>query len=50
MVDQHPPGAHLSSEIIRIFPVRIIAWNLDPDHPGTHSRPVTAAVADDRVA
>ena len=50
LVDQHTPGSHLSSEILRIFPVRIIAWNIDPDHPGMQSRRVTPVQADFRVA
>src|SRR5579862_1031584 len=34
LVDQETPGTHLSSEILRWVPVRIIAWGLATDHPG----------------
>jgi pyridoxamine 5'-phosphate oxidase family protein len=33
---------HLASEIIRIHPRRLIAWNVDPEHPGLRSRDVAA--------
>jgi pyridoxamine 5'-phosphate oxidase family protein len=50
LADQHTPGEQMSSEIIRIVPVHIIAWGIDPDRPGMRSRRVTPAQADFRVA
>ena len=42
-----PPGAsepsagdHLSSEIIRVHPRRVLAYNVDPDRPGLQTRDV----------
>ena len=46
LVDQETPG----TEILRVVPVRIIAWGLDTDHPGMQSRRVTPAEAAFRVA
>ncbi|OHV31753.1 MULTISPECIES: PPOX class F420-dependent oxidoreductase [Pseudofrankia] len=38
----HPPtDAHLATEIIRIHPRRVVAYNVDPDSPGLHTRDVT---------
>jgi pyridoxamine 5'-phosphate oxidase family protein len=36
------PGAdgHLAPEIIRIRPRRVLAYNVDPDHPGLQARDV----------
>jgi pyridoxamine 5'-phosphate oxidase family protein len=31
----------LSSHIIRIHPHRVVSWNVDPAHPGMHTRDVT---------
>ncbi len=36
--DEDPPAAHLSREVIRIRPRRIISWGLDPDAPGMSAR------------
>ena len=33
LVDQQTPGAHLSSQIIRVHPDRIISWGLDSRRP-----------------
>jgi pyridoxamine 5'-phosphate oxidase family protein len=33
---------HLASEIIRIHPRRLIAYNVDPEHPGLQTRDVEA--------
>jgi pyridoxamine 5'-phosphate oxidase family protein len=33
---------HLASEIIRIHPRRLIAYNVDPEHPGLRTRDVAA--------
>ena len=33
---------HLAAEIIRIHPRRLIAWNVDPEHPGLRTRDVAA--------
>jgi pyridoxamine 5'-phosphate oxidase family protein len=38
VVGTHDPQGHLAPEIIRIHPGRIIAFNVDPDHPGFESR------------
>jgi pyridoxamine 5'-phosphate oxidase family protein len=34
------PSGHLAAEIIRIHPRRILAFNVDPDHPGFEARDV----------
>jgi pyridoxamine 5'-phosphate oxidase family protein len=33
-----PTDAHLAAEMIRIHPRRIIAFNVDPEHPGLQTR------------
>ncbi len=33
-------GGHLAPEIIRIHPRRVLAFNVDPDHPGLQARDV----------
>ena len=38
--DAVPADAHLAAEIIRIQPRRIIAFNVDPEHPGLQARDV----------
>ena len=38
--DAVPADAHLAAEIIRIHPRRIIAFNVDPEHPGLQTRDV----------
>ncbi len=38
--DAVPGDAHLAAEIIRIHPRRIIAFNVDPEHPGLQARDV----------
>jgi pyridoxamine 5'-phosphate oxidase family protein len=39
----HPPAdPHLAPEIIRIHPRRVVAYNVDPDNPGLHTRNVVA--------
>lgn len=35
-----PADPHLSAEIIRIHPTRIVGFNVDPDNPGFHSRDI----------
>ena len=35
-----PADGHLASEIIRIHPRRVIAYNVDPDRPGLQTRDV----------
>ncbi len=42
-----PADPHLAPEIIRIHPRRVVAFNVDPDNPGLHTRSV---VDDDRAA
>ena len=37
------PTGHLAPEIIRIHPRRVIAFNVDPAHPGFAARDVKAA-------
>jgi pyridoxamine 5'-phosphate oxidase family protein len=44
------PTGHLSPEIIRIHPDRIISFNVDPDHPGFSVRDLTAIASHDEVA
>jgi pyridoxamine 5'-phosphate oxidase family protein len=39
-VGAHDPTGHLSSEIIRIHPRRILSFNVDPDHPGFAARDI----------
>lgn len=36
---------HLSPQLIRIWPRRVISWNTDPDHPGFKARNVSARVS-----
>jgi pyridoxamine 5'-phosphate oxidase family protein len=38
--DAVPADTHLAAEIIRIHPRRIIAFNVDPEHPGLQTRDV----------
>ncbi|MDT3444605.1 MULTISPECIES: PPOX class F420-dependent oxidoreductase [unclassified Pseudofrankia] len=38
---------HLAAEIIRIHPRRVVAYNVDPDSPGLHTRDVTHGVTHD---
>ncbi len=45
-----PSDGHLASEIIRIHPRRVIAYNVDPDRPGLQARDVAAADAQPNVA
>jgi pyridoxamine 5'-phosphate oxidase family protein len=47
LVDQAPPMARLSREIIRIHPRRVISWNVDPDGPGMRVRNAGADEARD---
>jgi pyridoxamine 5'-phosphate oxidase family protein len=41
-----PATAHLSHQIIRIHPRRVVSWNIQPDRPGLHTRDVSAAAAE----
>src|ERR1700742_4541959 len=36
---------HLSSEIIRVHPRRVIAFNVGPDQPGFHARDIAPAAS-----
>jgi pyridoxamine 5'-phosphate oxidase family protein len=49
-VGTHDPQGHLAPEIIRIHPRRILAFNVDPDHPGFAARDVTPADLGNAVA
>jgi pyridoxamine 5'-phosphate oxidase family protein len=40
VADAIPSDAHLAPQIIRIHPRRLIAFNVDPEHPGLHARDV----------
>jgi pyridoxamine 5'-phosphate oxidase family protein len=40
VADTVPADTHLAAEIIRIHPRRLIAFNVDPDHPGLQTREV----------
>jgi pyridoxamine 5'-phosphate oxidase family protein len=40
LVDEHPPMARMSNEVIRIHPARVISWNIDPDVPAMAARDV----------
>ena len=42
VADAVPADGHLSPEMIRIHPRRIIVFNVDPEHPGLQARDVTA--------
>lgn len=35
-----PADPHLAAELIRIWPRRVLAFNIDPEHPGLHARDV----------
>ena len=37
-----PADPHLAPEIIRIHPRRVVAYNVDPDRPGLHTRDIAA--------
>jgi pyridoxamine 5'-phosphate oxidase family protein len=37
-----PANSHLSAEVIRIHPRRVLGWNIDPDRPGLSVRDVGA--------
>ena len=39
---QAPADSHLAPEIIRIHPRRVLAFNIDPGHPGLQTRDVAA--------
>jgi pyridoxamine 5'-phosphate oxidase family protein len=41
-VGTHEPG-HLAPEIIRIYPRRVLSFNVDPDHPGFAARDLKAS-------
>ncbi|MFJ4189363.1 PPOX class F420-dependent oxidoreductase [Kitasatospora sp. NPDC089509] len=41
--DETPPNPYFSGELIRIHPVRVIAWNLAPAAPGVDARDVPSA-------
>jgi pyridoxamine 5'-phosphate oxidase family protein len=45
VTDTVPADAHLAPEIIRIHPRRVIAFNVDPEHPGLQSRDLPATAA-----
>jgi pyridoxamine 5'-phosphate oxidase family protein len=49
-VGTHDRQGHLSPEIIRIHPRRIVSFNVDPDHPGFATRDVTPADLGNEVA
>jgi pyridoxamine 5'-phosphate oxidase family protein len=38
----NPGDDHLAPEIIRIHPHRVIAYNVDPEHPGLQTRDLAA--------
>jgi pyridoxamine 5'-phosphate oxidase family protein len=41
---------HLAAEIIRIHPTRVVAYNVDQDRPGLHTRTIAADGAQPSVA
>jgi pyridoxamine 5'-phosphate oxidase family protein len=43
VTDSIPSDPHLAPEIIRIHPRRLIAFNVDPEHPGLQTRDVEIA-------
>ncbi|ABW13081.1 pyridoxamine 5'-phosphate oxidase-related FMN-binding [Parafrankia sp. EAN1pec] len=45
LTDQDPPQRHLSREVIRIHPVRIISWGVDPDGTALRARGVSGISA-----
>jgi pyridoxamine 5'-phosphate oxidase family protein len=49
-VGSHDLEGHLSSDIIRIHPRRIISFNVDPEHPGFDSRNVALNGPDNDAA
>ncbi|MEU4831644.1 PPOX class F420-dependent oxidoreductase [Streptosporangium sp. NPDC023615] len=38
--DHDPPFPHLSREVIRIHPRRVVSWGVDPEHEGMRGRDV----------
>jgi PPOX class F420-dependent enzyme/OxyR family protein/uncharacterized protein (TIGR02246 family) len=42
VVSGAPAQASLSAHLIRIHPRRVVAWNIDPEHPGLHTADVPA--------
>jgi pyridoxamine 5'-phosphate oxidase family protein len=41
-VTGRPADPHFASEIIRLHPRRVVAYNVDPDNPGLHTRYIAA--------
>jgi pyridoxamine 5'-phosphate oxidase family protein len=40
LTGQEPKNSYSSPDIIRLHPIRIISWGLDPKHPGMQGRDV----------
>jgi pyridoxamine 5'-phosphate oxidase family protein len=49
-VGVHDRQGHLDSEIIRIYPRRIVSFNVDPDRPGFEARDIPLADPGSEVA
>ncbi len=49
-VGTHDRQGHLAPEIIRIHPLRVVSFNVDPDHPGLATRDVTPPDTGNEVA
>jgi PPOX class F420-dependent enzyme/OxyR family protein/uncharacterized protein (TIGR02246 family) len=45
-----PPASGVSSQIIRIRPRRVVAFNIDPDHPGLQTGNVAPSVEESEAA
>jgi pyridoxamine 5'-phosphate oxidase family protein len=48
--DETPPVTHMSRQLIRIRPQRVISWGIDPDQPGMSARNVMAGAPEPEVA
>lgn len=42
-IGPHDPTGHLATEIIRIYPRRVISFNIDPDNPEFAARDIAPA-------
>jgi pyridoxamine 5'-phosphate oxidase family protein len=49
-IGPHDQTGHLAPEIIRIFPRRIVSFNVDPEHPGFDARDVAPPAGSTEVA
>ena len=50
VIGSREPDGHLSAEIIRIHPRRVVSFNVDPDSPGFDARDLTVGGDGDGAA